>query len=73
MGESSGREICRILLVDDHKLLMEGVRILLAPHAHLRVAGMALCGGQAVPERCVRQLCRAPGTAAGAVFDLHRP
>ena len=48
MGESSGREICRILLVDDHKLLMEGVRSLLAPHAHLRVAGMALSGGEAV-------------------------
>lgn len=48
MGESSGREICRILLADDHKLLMEGIRSLLAPHAHLRVAGMALSGGEAV-------------------------
>ena len=36
MGESSGREICRILLVDDHKLLMEGVRSLLAvSYTHL--------------------------------------
>ena len=41
-------EICRILLVDDHKLLMEGVRSLLAPYAHLRVVGMALGGGEAV-------------------------
>lgn len=41
-------DICRILLVDDHKLLMEGVRSLLAPYAHLRVAGMALNGGEAV-------------------------
>ena len=41
-------EICRILLVDDHKLLMEGVRSLLAPYAHLRVVGMALTGGEAV-------------------------
>lgn len=41
-------EICRILLVDDHKLLMEGVRSLLAPYAHLRVVGMALSGGEAV-------------------------
>lgn len=48
MGESSGREICRILLADDHKLLMEGIRSLLAPYAHLRVAGMALSGGEAV-------------------------
>lgn len=48
MSESSGCEICRILLADDHKLLMEGVRSLLAPYAHLRVAGMALSGGEAV-------------------------
>lgn len=39
---------CRILLVDDHKLLMEGVRSLLAPYRHLRVVGMALNGGEAV-------------------------
>ena len=31
-------DVCRILLVDDHKLLMEGIRSLLAPHSHLRVA-----------------------------------
>lgn len=48
MGESSSREICRILLADDHKLLMEGIRSLLAPYGHLRVAGMALSGGEAV-------------------------
>lgn len=41
-------EICRILLVDDHKLLMEGIRSLLAPYPHLRVAGMAQSGGEAV-------------------------
>ena len=40
-------EICRILLVDDHKLLMEGVRSLLAPYGHLRVVGMAQNGGEA--------------------------
>lgn len=48
MGETFGRGVCRILLVDDHKLLMEGVRSLLAPHARLRVAGMAQSGGEAV-------------------------
>lgn len=41
-------EHCRILLVDDHKLLMEGVRSLLRPYARLRVVGMALSGGEAV-------------------------
>ncbi len=39
---------CRILLVDDHKLLMEGVRSLLAPYQHLRVVGMALDGNEGV-------------------------
>ncbi|MDO5484020.1 MAG: response regulator transcription factor [Desulfovibrionaceae bacterium] len=43
------QDICRILLVDDHKLLMEGVRSLLAPYPHLRVAGMAQSGSEAVP------------------------
>ncbi|MBR3663102.1 MAG: response regulator transcription factor [Desulfovibrio sp.] len=38
----------RILLVDDHKLIMEGIRSLLAPYAHLRVVGMAQHGGDAV-------------------------
>ena len=41
-------DVCRILLVDDHKLLMEGIRSLLAPHSHLRVAGMAPDGKEAV-------------------------
>ena len=41
MGDIPG-EVCRILLVDDHKLLMEGVRSLLAPYGHLRVVGMHL-------------------------------
>lgn len=49
MSESSGCEICRILLADDHKLLMEGVRSLLAPYAHLRVAGMASAAGRPCP------------------------
>ncbi len=40
--------LCRILLVDDHKLLMEGVRSLLAPYRHLRVVGMALDGNEGV-------------------------
>lgn len=47
MPETPG-EVCRILLVDDHKLLMEGVRSLLAPYGHLRVVGMACSGGEAV-------------------------
>lgn len=47
MGDIPG-EVCRILLVDDHKLLMEGVRSLLAPYGHLRVVGMAQNGGEAV-------------------------
>lgn len=38
----------RILLADDHKLLMEGVRSLLMPYAHLRVCGMAVSGSAAV-------------------------
>lgn len=38
----------RILLADGHKLLMEGVRSLLAPYRHLRVVGMAHTGGEAV-------------------------
>lgn len=41
-------ETCRILLVDDHKLLMEGVRSLLAPHADMRVVGMAADGEEAL-------------------------
>ena len=45
MGDIPG-EVCRILLVDDHKLLMEGVRSLLAPYGHLRVVGMAQNGGE---------------------------
>lgn len=38
----------RVLLVDDHKLLMEGIRSLLMPYAHLRVCGMAVSGSAAV-------------------------
>lgn len=41
-------DTCRILLVDDHKLLMEGVRSLLAPHPDLRVVGMASNGEEAL-------------------------
>lgn len=41
-------EDCRILLVDDHKLMMEGVRSLLMPYPHLRVVGMALSGKEAI-------------------------
>lgn len=41
-------ETCRILLVDDHKLLMEGVRSLLAPHPDIRVVGMAADGEEAL-------------------------
>lgn len=44
----AAQPVCRILLADDHKLLMEGVRSLLAPYAHLRVAGMAQNGSEAV-------------------------
>ena len=46
-------DVCRILLVDDHKLLMEGIRSLLAPHSHLRVAGMAPDGKEAWPPPCL--------------------
>ena len=47
-GYEIREEKCRILLVDDHKLLMEGVRSLLKPYAHLNVVGMALSGSEAV-------------------------
>ena len=40
--------LCRIVLADDHKLLMEGVRSLLAPYPELRVEGMAADGEEAV-------------------------
>ena len=40
--------LCRIVLADDHKLLMEGVRSLLAPYSELRVEGMAADGEEAV-------------------------
>ncbi len=39
---------CRILLVDDHVLLMEGVRSFLATHRDLRVIGMASNGKEAI-------------------------
>lgn len=39
---------CRLLLVDDHTLLMEGVRSLLRPYAEIRVVGMATNGDEAV-------------------------
>lgn len=48
-GTGTMQDICHILLVDDHKLLMEGVRSLLAPYAHLRVVGMAQSGSEAIP------------------------
>ena len=32
-------KVSRILLVDDHRLLMEGERSLLAPYSHLRIGG----------------------------------
>ena len=49
VGKSEAREdVSRILLVDDHKLLMEGVRSLLKPYTHLHVAGMAHSGSEAV-------------------------
>lgn len=41
-------DTCRILLVDDHTLLMEGVRSLLRPHADIRVVGMASNGEEAI-------------------------
>ncbi|MCR4667450.1 MAG: response regulator transcription factor [Desulfovibrio sp.] len=56
----------RILLVDDHKLIMEGIRSLLAPYAHLRVMGMAQCGGDAVA-------LAASLNPELLVLDLHMP
>lgn len=47
-GNDVRDDVFRILLVDDHKLLMEGVRSLLKPYAHLHVAGMANSGSEAV-------------------------
>ena len=41
-------DTCRILLVDDHKLLMEGVRSLFSPYPDIRVVGMAVNGDEAV-------------------------
>lgn len=41
-------DTCRILLVDDHKLLMEGIRSLLSPYPDIRVVGMATSGEEAV-------------------------
>ena len=41
-------ETLRILLVDDHKLLMEGVRSLLSPYPDIRVVGMASNGEEAL-------------------------
>ena len=37
-------DICRVLLVDDHKLLMEGVRAFLEPRKDMEVVGMASTG-----------------------------
>lgn len=36
-----------VLLVDDHRLLMEGERSLLAPYSHLRIGGQAVSGEEA--------------------------
>lgn len=44
----SHTDTCRILLVDDHTLLMEGVRSLLRPHTDIRVVGMAANGEEAL-------------------------
>lgn len=47
MGQQS-LEYCDILLVDDHKLLMEGVRSLFAPYTHIRIKGMAASGSEGI-------------------------
>ena len=41
-------KVSRILLVDDHRLLMEGERSLLAPYSHLRIGGQAVSGEEAI-------------------------
>lgn len=50
--------LCRIVLADDHKLLMEGVRSLLAPYPELRVEGMAADGEERRPWRWLPPLRR---------------
>jgi DNA-binding NarL/FixJ family response regulator len=40
----------RVLLADDHAILREGVRALLAPHADLEVVGEACDGKQAIEQ-----------------------
>ena len=53
----------RILLIDDHRLLMEGERSLLAPYAHLRIVGQATSGEEGIacaaalrPDICLMDL-----------------
>ena len=56
-------KVSRILLVDDHRLLMEGERSLLAPYSHLRIGGQAVSGEEAIssaaslrPDICLLDL-----------------
>jgi DNA-binding NarL/FixJ family response regulator len=56
-----------ILLVDDHQLVLEGVRILLRPDAGLRVVATATSGPEALEK-----LHTHPGIDV-ALVDLHMP
>lgn len=59
-------KIC-LLLVDDHRLVLEGVRILLRPDVGVRVVATATSGPEALA-----QLARHPEVAV-ALVDLHMP
>ena len=56
-----------ILLVDDHQLVLEGVRTLLRPDTGLRVVATANSGPEAL-----KKLCAHPAIDV-AVVDLHMP
>ncbi len=43
-------DVIRVLLVDDHTILREGIKSLLAEHEHLRVVGEASDGREAVEK-----------------------
>lgn len=47
--------VSHILLVDDHRLLMEGERSLLSPYAHIRIIGMAISGEEAIASAAARR------------------